>query len=147
MSPQCLGRIVKGAVHLRPLLRRHPRDRRVLEYTSIEELHDVEVAAHHALILAECVGLGHGDVGLLEGVDDAVLAVDLVRSLRAPSSACFLHMNGVGNTHFRQELARRLLPHDEFLAIPVRQLVCWVGLAVAELLTTSISLTSFTLCS
>lgn len=81
MSPQCLGRIVKGAVHLRPLLRRHPRDRRVLEYTSIEEFHNVEVAAHHALILAECVCFGHGDIGLLKGVDDAVLAVDLVRGL------------------------------------------------------------------
>jgi hypothetical protein len=31
--------------------------------------------------LAECVGFGHGDVGLLEGVDDAVFAVDLVRGL------------------------------------------------------------------
>ena len=91
----------RGNVHLRSLLGRHPRDRWVLEYTSIEELHDVEVAAHHALILAECVGFGHGDIGLLEGVNDAVLAVDLVRSLRAPSSACFLHMNGVGDTHFR----------------------------------------------
>ena len=76
----CRGR-GEGNVHLRPLLRRHPRDRRVLKYTSIEKLHDVEVAAHHALILAECVGFGHGDIGLLEGVDDAVFAVDLVRGL------------------------------------------------------------------
>ena len=75
------SRIVKGVVHLRPLFRRHPRDRRVLENTSIEEFHNVEVAPHHAFVLAESVGLGNGYIGLLEGVDDAVFAVNLVRGL------------------------------------------------------------------
>jgi hypothetical protein len=71
----------RGNVHLRSFLRRHPRESRVLEDASVEELHDVEVAAHHALVLAESIGFGYGDIGLLEGVDDAVFAVDLVRGL------------------------------------------------------------------
>lgn len=65
-------------VHLRPLFRCYTRNRWVFKDTSIEKLHDVEVAAHNAFILAECIGFGNWDIGVLEGVDDAVLTIDLV---------------------------------------------------------------------
>jgi hypothetical protein len=55
-------------------------------------------------------------------------------------TTCFSQVYGVEDTYFGQKLARRLLPHDEFLAILVRKLVCWVGLAIAELATKHISL-------
>jgi hypothetical protein len=68
--------------HFGPLLGRYFWDRGVFEDTPVEEFHDVEVAAYNAFILAECVGLGHGDVGLLEGMDDPVFAIDLVGCLQ-----------------------------------------------------------------
>ena len=67
--------------HLCALLGSYVWDRGVFEDTSVEELHNVEVTAYYALILTECVGFGHWDVGLLESMDDSVLAVDLVGCL------------------------------------------------------------------
>lgn len=57
------------------------RDDGVLEDAAVKELHDVEGGAEHGGVLAEAVGARDRDVGVLEGVDDAVLALDLVRRL------------------------------------------------------------------
>lgn len=71
----------RSFVHLRPLLRRHAWYGWVLEDATIEELHDVEVGADNALILTKAEGFGYWDVGFLEGVDDAVFAVDFMGCL------------------------------------------------------------------
>jgi hypothetical protein len=68
-------------LHLGALLGRDVWNRRVLEDAAVEKLHDVEVGANDLFILAQTEGLGDGDVGVLEGVDDAVFAVDFVCSL------------------------------------------------------------------
>lgn len=68
-------------VHCRSLLGCHARECWVFKDAPVQEFHDVEVTAHDALVLAECVGFGNWDVGLLESVDYAVLAVDLVSCL------------------------------------------------------------------
>lgn len=87
---------------------------RVFEDAAVEEGHDVEGGAYDAVVFTETEGAWDGHVGLLEGVDDAVFAVDL--------------MGGLG-----EELARRLLSHDIFGAIGGFEEVGWVALTVAEL--------------
>lgn len=86
----------------------------VFEDPPADEGHDVEGRADDGHVLAEAVGSGHGDVGVLEGGDDAVFALDLV--------------GGLGD-----ELARWLLAQD--VSRPVRrgELVCRIRLAEAEL--------------
>jgi hypothetical protein len=71
-----------GFEHLGALLRRDVWNRRVLEDAAVKELHDVKVCTNDFFILAETKGFGDGDVGVLEGVDNAVLAVDFVCSLQ-----------------------------------------------------------------
>lgn len=68
-------------VHLRALFGRYVWNGWVLEDAAIEELHDVEVCADDFLILTEAEGLWDRDVGVLERVEDPVLAVDLVGRL------------------------------------------------------------------
>lgn len=68
-------------VHLRSLFGCYARNCGIFEDAAIEEFHNVEVAAYHTLILAECVGFWNGDVGLLKGVNDAVFAVDFMGCL------------------------------------------------------------------
>lgn len=72
-------------VHFCSLFGCHAWDRWVFKDASIKELHDVEVAAYNAFILTECVGFRDWDVGVLEGMDDPVFAIDLVSCLRAVS--------------------------------------------------------------
>lgn len=72
-------------LHLRSLLGGHAWDRRVFEDASVQELHDVEIAAYNTLILTKSVRFWHGDIGFLQGMNDPVLAVNLVRCLRRVS--------------------------------------------------------------
>lgn len=113
ISPQ---RLAQRLPHRRPMLRTNTRNRRILEYPPLEELHDVEGRANHAVVFAEADGAGHGDVGARHGGYDAVLAVDLV--------------GGAG-----EDLARGFLAHHVFLARGGGELVGGVGLAIAELST------------
>ena len=92
----------------------HVRDHGVLEDAAVEELHDVEGRADDGVVLAQAVGLGHRHVRLGQGVDDAVLALDLVGRLG-------------------DEASRRLLAQHVALAVRRCQLVRRVGLAEAEL--------------
>lgn len=95
------------------ILTRHGR---ILEDAPLQELHDVERSPDHGGILTETVRLGHGDIGRAEGLDDAVLTLDLVGRLR-------------------EQLSWRLFPEDVALARRLGgEQVGWVGLAVAELL-------------
>ena len=73
----------QGGVHLCPFFWRDAGNCGVLKDAPVEELHDVEVAANDALILAERVGFRHWDIGLLKGVDDSVFTIYLVRRLKA----------------------------------------------------------------
>jgi hypothetical protein len=71
-----------GLLHLGALFGRDVWNRRVLEDTTVEELHDVKVGADDLFILAETESFWYRDVGVLEGVDNAVLAVYFVCGLR-----------------------------------------------------------------
>lgn len=96
------------------MLWRHAWHCRIFENAAIQEFHDVEVSTNDVAILTEAVGFWDWDVGLLKRVDDSVLAVDLVGSLR-------------------QQLAWRLLPHHILLARRICYLVCRVRLAISKL--------------
>ncbi|TLS27879.1 hypothetical protein PpBr36_00359 [Pyricularia pennisetigena] len=87
---------------------------RVGKDAAVEELHDVKWRADHGGVLAEAVGPRHGQAAV-QGGDDAVLALDLVRRPR-------------------HQLPRRLLAHHVPTPRPVRQLVRRVRLPVPELL-------------
>ena len=100
--------------HLSSVLRAYIGNRRVFEDAAVEEGHDVECSADDRVIFAETEGLWYWNIGVLEGVEDAVLAIDL--------------MGGFG-----QKLSRGLLAHDILLSIRRLQQVCWVALAIAEL--------------
>lgn len=96
--------------------RKHTGHGGVLKDAALEILHDVKGRPNHRGILAETIRLGHGDVGGAEGLDDAVLALDLVGRLR-------------------DELAGGLLAQDVAVAGGQGgEEVGWVGLAVAKLL-------------
>ena len=86
----------------------------VLEDAAVEEGHDVKGGANDGLILAQAVGARHGHVGVGQGCQDAVLALDLV--------------GGLGH-----QLAWRLLAENIFPAVGGCQLVGRVGLTKAEL--------------
>ena len=86
----------------------------VLEDAAVEEGHDVKGGADDGLILAQAVGPRHGHVGVREGRQDAVLALDLVGRLG-------------------YQLSWRLLAEDIFPAVGGCQLVGRVGLTKAEL--------------
>jgi hypothetical protein len=101
--------------HLSPVLRAHVWDGRVLEDATVEERHDVESCAYDGVVFAKTKGLGDWHVGVLESMEDAILSVDLMGCLG-------------------EQLSRRLLAHDILLSICRFQEVCWVALAIAELL-------------
>jgi hypothetical protein len=67
--------------HFCALLRCDFGNRWVLEDAAIEELHYVEVRSYDVRILAQSISFGHGNIGLLQGVDDSILAVDFMRRL------------------------------------------------------------------
>ena len=96
------------------LLRPNLRHGRVGEYPAVQELHDIEGGADDTGVLAQAVRLGHRNVGLLQRVDDLVLALHLVGRLR-------------------QELSRGLLPQHETLSVDGGEEVGGVRLAKAEL--------------
>lgn len=98
----------------RALLGAHTGHGKVLKDAAVEKLHDVKWRADDAVVLAERVRLGDGNVGVAEGVDDAVLAVDTVRRLG-------------------EELPWWLLAHDKLVASGVGDLICRVGLAKTKL--------------
>lgn len=100
--------------HLVARGRVHAGDGRVLDDAPVEELHDVEGRADDAVVLAQAVRFGHGHVRLLQRVDDAVLALDLVRRLG-------------------HQLAGGLLAHHEPLPRAVGELVGRIRLTKAEL--------------
>ena len=102
-------------VHFCPLLGRDAGQPGVFDDAAVEKLHDVEGRADHAVVFAEAVGFWDRHVCLFQSVDDSVLPLDFMRRLR-------------------EELAWRLLAHDEFVAIVVGELVGGIGLAEAELL-------------
>lgn len=95
-------------------------DRRVLEDAPIEEFHDVEVGADHAFILTETVGFRYWYICVFEGVDDSVFAIDFMSSLS--QSAWYQHVE-LRVVYLGKKLTRRLLPHNIFLSILVRQLI------------------------
>jgi small ligand-binding sensory domain FIST len=101
--------------HLSSLCSAHVRKSGVFEDAAVEERHDVEGGADDRVVFAEAESLRDGHVGVLESVQDAVLAVDLVGCLG-------------------EELSWGLLAHDILLAICGSQQVCWIALAIAELL-------------
>lgn len=85
------------------------------EDPSIQEFHDIEGCPHDAVIFTETIGFRDGDIGLLEGVDDLVFALDFMRRLR-------------------QQLAGRFLAQYIFLSIGGDQLVGGIRLSETELL-------------
>lgn len=111
-----------------PLVCGDPRQDRVLDDAPVQKLHDVEVGADYGLVLAETEGLRHGHVGMLQGVQDAVLAVYLMRCLG-------------------EQLPWRLFPEHISLLIDGCEEVRWVRLAIAELSTRSIVLLGIGLCA
>lgn len=86
----------------------------ILEDAAVKEGHDVKGGADDGLILAQAVGPRHGHVGVGQGSQDAVLALDLVGRLG-------------------HQLSWRLLAEDIFPAVGGSQLVGRVGLTKAEL--------------
>lgn len=110
-SRQCLDRF---APQRRALLGTYAGHGEILKDASVKELHDVKGRADDRLVFTEAIGLGYGDIGVLEGVEDAVLALDFMGSLG-------------------DELARRLLAHNELLFVGGDDLVGRVGLTEAEL--------------
>jgi hypothetical protein len=70
-------------VHLGPLLWCDIWNRWVLEDSAVEELHDIEVSANDLLILTKAECFWHWDVCLLEGVDDPVFTINLMRCLES----------------------------------------------------------------
>lgn len=104
------GNFIQGCA----LLGADARDGGIREHSPIQELHDVERGADHAAVLAQAVCLGHGDVSLLQRMDDLVFSFDLVRGLR-------------------QELAWGFLAQHELVFVGAGDKVGWVGLSEAEL--------------
>lgn len=100
--------------HLSSLMGVYPRHSGVVNEASFKALHDVEGSTDNAVIFAEDVGFRDGDIGLFEGVNDLVLAID--------SMGCL-----------REELARRLLPENVFRFRRVCDLVCGIALTEAKL--------------
>jgi len=101
-------------LHLVPVFGTHPRQAGVFNDPPVEKLHDVESGADDRVILTQTVGFGDGYVGVFQGVQDSILAVDLVRRLG-------------------QQLSRGFLPQDIFLVVTGSQHVGRIRLAIAEL--------------
>ena len=106
--------LIQVYLHGMSLPGRYPRNTKVLEYPTVQKLHNIERRANYAIILAETIGLWNRYVCLLQGVYDAVFSLDSVGS-------------------FGQQLPWRLLAHDILDAVAVFELVGWVGLPIAEL--------------
>lgn len=100
--------------HGAPVGSRDAGQGRVLKDAAVEKLHDVKGGADDGGVLAQAVGFRDGQAAV-QGGDDAVLALDLVRGPR-------------------HQLSRGLLAHHVPAARAVRQLVRRVRLPVAELL-------------
>lgn len=75
---QCPHRI---APHLPSLFSTHALYGRILEESSIEEAHHIKGRANDAVIFAERVRLRYGDIGVLQGGNDFVFAIDAMCGL------------------------------------------------------------------
>jgi hypothetical protein len=102
-------------VQLCPLVWGDARHGGIFEDTAVQELHDVECGSDHVLILTQAICFGDRDICLFQSMDDSVFAIYFV--------------GGLG-----EQFARWLLAHDKFVAILVSELVCRIGLSVAELI-------------
>lgn len=107
-------RLNRGLPHGGPLLRAHVGQRKILDDAAVQKLHNVERRADDGVVLAEAVGLRDGDVGVFEGMHDAVLALDFVRRLG-------------------DKFAGGLFAHDKLARVGGRDLVRRVGLTKAKL--------------
>lgn len=67
--------------HLLPFLDRHIRERSIDDDPAVQKLHNVKGSANDALVFTETIRFGYGNIGLLQGMNDAVFAIDLVRRL------------------------------------------------------------------
>lgn len=100
--------------HFRAFFGRHAGEVRVCHYAAVEELHDVKRTADNGVIFTEAVDAGHRDVGVLQGIEDAVFALDFVGCLA-------------------DEFAGGFLAEDELRGFGVCKLVGGVALAETEL--------------
>lgn len=89
---------------------------RLRDDAAVKELHYVEGGIDDGVVFAEAVDAGDGDVGVFQGAQDAVFALDFVGG-------------------FGDEFPRGLFAEDVFGGIGGRggDLVGWVGLAESEL--------------
>ena len=114
-APFVIGRKeIKLHLHLGSLLWCDAGNSGVFEYPSVQEFHYVEVGLYDTRIFAETYSLWNRNISLLQGMDYSIFTVDLV--------SC------VG-----EELPRRFLPHNIFVALCIRQLIGGIGLSIAKL--------------
>jgi len=101
-------------IHLVSVLSAYSRQARVFDDSAIQERHDIEGCSNDAVIFAQTICLGHGNIGVLKSMENAVFAVDLVGSLG-------------------EQLARRFLSQDIALFVRGGQQIGRIGLSIAEL--------------
>ena len=79
-----------GFSHLVSFLNTDARERRILEYAALQKFHDIESSTNHTYIFAQAVCLRDRHICALQGVDDAILALDLVSCLGKQLARWFL---------------------------------------------------------
>lgn len=67
--------------HFVSCVRCNARERCVFDYPPVQEFHNIERGPYHLWVLTQDVGLWDWNIGLLQGMNDAILPFDLVGCL------------------------------------------------------------------